>query len=46
MQVKPGPEGAAEFSQQIRKLLQLPEDQEFDVIFHCRAPGTGGHIQR
>lgn len=41
VQVKPGEEGAKEFEQQIRKMLQLPEDQEFDVIFHCRAPGTG-----
>jgi hypothetical protein len=43
VQVKPGVEGAKEFETQIRRLLQLPEDQEFDVIFHCRAPGTGGH---
>jgi hypothetical protein len=41
VQVKPGEEGAKEFEQQIRRMLALPEDQEFDVIFHCRAPGTG-----
>lgn len=41
VQVKPGEEGAKEFEQQIRNMLALPEDQEFDVIFHCRAPGTG-----
>jgi hypothetical protein len=41
VQVQPGPEGAAAFERQIRSLLQLPEGLEFDVIFHCRAPGTG-----
>lgn len=41
VQVKPGVEGAKEFEYEIRRLLQLPDDQEFDVIFHCRAPGTG-----
>jgi hypothetical protein len=41
VQVQPGPEGAAAFERQIRSLLQLPETIEFDVIFHCRAPGTG-----
>jgi hypothetical protein len=41
VQVQPGPEGAAAFEKQIRSLLQLPEGLEFDVIFHCRAPGTG-----
>jgi hypothetical protein len=45
VQVKPGDDGAKEFEQQIRRMLALPEDQEFDVIFHCRAPGTGGTQQ-
>eukprot|EP00879_Flechtneria_rotunda_P004826 GHRR01005099.1.p3 GENE.GHRR01005099.1~~GHRR01005099.1.p3 ORF type:complete len:131 (+),score=39.63 GHRR01005099.1:428-820(+) len=45
VQVTPGEDGAKEFEQQIRKMLQLPEDQEFDVIFHCRAPGTGDKLQ-
>jgi len=45
VQVKPGQDGAKEFENQIRRLLQLPEDQEFDVIFHCRAPGTGDKLQ-
>ena len=41
VQVKPGEEGAKDFEQQISNMLALPEDQDFDVIFHCRAPGTG-----
>ncbi|KIZ03111.1 hypothetical protein MNEG_4852 [Monoraphidium neglectum] len=45
VQVQPGPEGAAAFERQIRSLLQLPETIEFDVIFHCRAPGTGDKLQ-
>eukprot|EP00877_Chromochloris_zofingiensis_P003002 jgi/Chrzof1/12702/Cz07g04170.t1 len=45
VQVKPGVEGAKEFEYEIRRLLQLPDDQEFDVIFHCRAPGTGDKLQ-
>lgn len=40
--VAPGPEGAKQFEVEIRKLLRLPETQEFDVIFHCKAPGSGG----
>ncbi|GBF96175.1 hypothetical protein Rsub_08923 [Raphidocelis subcapitata] len=45
VQVQPGPEGAVAFEKQIRSLLQLPEGLEFDVIFHCRAPGTGDKLQ-
>eukprot|EP00878_Enallax_costatus_P013716 GHUV01014345.1.p1 GENE.GHUV01014345.1~~GHUV01014345.1.p1 ORF type:complete len:156 (+),score=15.18 GHUV01014345.1:338-805(+) len=43
VQVQPGPEGAKAFEKEIRDMLQLPEEQEFDVIFHCRAPGSGEH---
>lgn len=43
--VKPGDEGAREFENEIRKLLRLPEEQEFDVIFHCKAPVTGDKLQ-
>eukprot|EP00882_Tetradesmus_deserticola_P014830 GHRQ01015780.1.p2 GENE.GHRQ01015780.1~~GHRQ01015780.1.p2 ORF type:complete len:143 (+),score=56.29 GHRQ01015780.1:551-979(+) len=45
VQVQPGEDGAKEFEQQIRRMLTLPDDQEFDVIFHCRAPGTGDKLQ-
>jgi hypothetical protein len=45
VQVQPGPEGAAAFERQIRSLLALPEGLEFDVIFHCRAPGTGAFLR-
>lgn len=43
--VRPGEDGAREFENTIRSLLQLPPDQEFDVIFHCRAPNTGDKLQ-
>jgi hypothetical protein len=33
--VKPGEEGQKEFAVAIRKLLSLPEDQEFDVSIRC-----------
>eukprot|EP00878_Enallax_costatus_P001932 GHUV01002095.1.p1 GENE.GHUV01002095.1~~GHUV01002095.1.p1 ORF type:complete len:205 (+),score=47.12 GHUV01002095.1:95-709(+) len=45
VQVQPGPEGAKAFEKEIRDMLQLPEEQEFDVIFHCRAPGSGDKLQ-
>ena len=31
VQVQPGPEGAKAFEKEIRDMLQLPEEQEFDV---------------
>lgn len=33
VQVKPGVEGAKAFENEIRKMLQLPQEQEFDVSF-------------
>lgn len=45
VQVQPGEDGAKAFEREIRRLLNLPEDQEFDVIFHCKAPGTGDKLQ-
>jgi hypothetical protein len=41
VRVGPGPEGLKGFEQEVRRLLKLPEEQEFDVIFHCRAPVSG-----
>ena len=38
VQVEPGEDGAKHFEREIRRLLTLPEEQEFDVIFHCKAP--------
>lgn len=43
--VKPGSDGAKEFEDEIRNLLRLPDGQEFDVIFHCKAPVTGDKLQ-
>lgn len=31
VQVRPGEEGMKDFEHQIRNMLQLPEDQDFDV---------------
>lgn len=45
VQVQPGEEGAKVFEREIRRLLGLDEAQEFDVIFHCRAPATGDKLQ-
>jgi hypothetical protein len=38
VQVHPGPDGKARFEQQIRELLQLEDDEDFDVEFECRVP--------
>lgn len=35
VQVQPGHEGAKAFETEIRKMLQLPEEQEFDVSVDC-----------
>lgn len=38
----PGPEGKARFQQQIRELVKLRDDEEFEVEFECKAPDSGG----
>lgn len=40
-QVYPGPEGKARFQQQIRELVKLTDDEEFEVEFECKAPDSG-----
>ena len=40
-QVYPGPEGKARFQQQIRELVKLRDDEEFEVEFECKAPDSG-----
>lgn len=40
-QVYPGPDGKARFEQQIRDLIQLNEQEDFDIAFECKAPDTG-----
>jgi hypothetical protein len=40
-QVYPGPEGKARFQQQIRELVKLSDDEEFEVEFECKAPDSG-----
>jgi hypothetical protein len=39
--VYPGPEGKARFQQQIRELVKLRDDEEFEVEFECKAPDSG-----
>lgn len=41
IKVYPGPEGKALFQRQIRELVQLSDDEEFEVEFECKAPGSG-----
>lgn len=41
IKVYPGPEGKARFQQQIRELVQLGDDEEFEVEFECKAPDSG-----
>ncbi|GLC60299.1 hypothetical protein PLESTB_001595800 [Pleodorina starrii] len=44
MRVKPGPEGMAQFRQQVRELFNIPADVEFECSFKCKAP-SGDTIQ-
>ncbi|GIL58654.1 hypothetical protein Vafri_13657 [Volvox africanus] len=44
MRVKPGPEGMAQFRQQVRELFNIPPDVEFECSFKCKAP-SGDTIQ-
>lgn len=41
IRVKPGSDGMREFQQQIRALFQIPDSQEFEVSFKCKAPNSG-----
>lgn len=45
LKVNPGPDGLQQFENEVRKLLKLPTGQDFEVIFHCRAPGSGDVLQ-
>ena len=45
VKVYPGPDGKARFEQQIRELLGLEEDEEFDVEFECKAPGSSKRLR-
>eukprot|EP00878_Enallax_costatus_P005225 GHUV01005491.1.p1 GENE.GHUV01005491.1~~GHUV01005491.1.p1 ORF type:complete len:273 (+),score=73.35 GHUV01005491.1:181-999(+) len=42
IKVYPGPEGKTRFEQQIRELIQLGDQEDFDIKFECKAPDTGG----
>ncbi|KAG2495352.1 hypothetical protein HYH03_006621 [Edaphochlamys debaryana] len=44
MRVKPGPEGMAQFRQQVRELFNIPSEVEFECSFKCKAP-SGETVQ-
>ncbi|PNH10736.1 hypothetical protein TSOC_002515 [Tetrabaena socialis] len=44
LRVRPGPEGMAQFRQQVRELFGIPPDLDFECSFKCRAP-SGDTIQ-
>lgn len=41
VRIDPGPEGRERFRAEVAALLGYTPDQEFDVVFDCRAPHTG-----
>lgn len=41
LRVPPGPEAHVAFQREVRALLGLPQDSDFEVTFECRAPTTG-----
>lgn len=43
--VQPGEAGAKAFEADVRRLLQLPEDQSLDFNFEIKAPITGDSVQ-
>ncbi|KAG2439930.1 hypothetical protein HXX76_004049 [Chlamydomonas incerta] len=44
LRVRPGPEGMAQFRQQVRELFGIPADVEFECSFKCKAP-SGDMVQ-
>ncbi|KAL6763364.1 hypothetical protein V8C86DRAFT_350291 [Haematococcus lacustris] len=39
VKVSPGPEGLLRFQAEVRRLLRLQDDQEFEISFECKVPG-------
>ncbi|KAL6746664.1 hypothetical protein V8C86DRAFT_1761746, partial [Haematococcus lacustris] len=39
VKVSPGPEGLRSFQAEVRRLLRLQDDQEFEISFECKVPG-------
>jgi hypothetical protein len=39
--VQAGEEGAVQFQDRIRRVLQLPPDAQLNLTFGCKVPGTG-----
>lgn len=42
LEVHPGPDGLRRFQSEVRQLLGLKDNQEFDITFECKVPGTAG----
>jgi hypothetical protein len=42
LQLPHGPDGQQRFRDEIRDLMQLQDDEEFDVEFQVRVPGSSG----
>jgi hypothetical protein len=41
IKVFPGPEGKKRFEQEVRRLINLGDDEEFDIEFQCKSPLGG-----
>lgn len=42
LQVHTGEGGVEQFKQDVRRLLSLRGEDDFDITFECQMPGTGG----
>lgn len=45
LEVRPGPEGLSKFQSEVRRLLGLSDNQDFDITFECKVPGTGSKME-
>ncbi|GFH23655.1 predicted protein, partial [Haematococcus lacustris] len=41
VKVSPGPEGLLRFQAEVRRLLRLQDDQEFEISFECNIMSLG-----
>ncbi len=41
IKVKPGEEGRLAFIRDVRRMLKLKPEQEFNITFECKVPGHG-----
>eukprot|EP00775_Hariotina_reticulata_P002234 gene2234-2546_t len=45
IKVFPGPEGKKRFEQEVRRLINLGDDEEFDIEFQCKSPLGGNTLK-